>query len=150
MFFGFANFYRRFIKGFSKIEAPLISMLKTTAASSEASPEATGKVTEETENEVGDRDRAKISGVKLLGGKNSKNSTKVQNSAKSKVSKATSPETAPEARFFLTPESRLAFTRLRLAFTKAPIPHHFDLERYIRIETDASGYAIGDVLSQLT
>lgn len=30
MFFGFPNFYRRFIKRFSKIAAPLISMLKTT------------------------------------------------------------------------------------------------------------------------
>ena len=30
VFLGFANFYRQFIKGFSKIAAPLTSMLKTT------------------------------------------------------------------------------------------------------------------------
>ena len=29
VFIGFANFYRRFIQGFSKIAAPLTSMLKT-------------------------------------------------------------------------------------------------------------------------
>ena len=51
---------------------------------------------------------------------------------------------------FLTPGAKLAFTKLRQAFLKAPILHHFDPERHIRIETDASGYAIGGVLSQLT
>ena len=39
---------------------------------------------------------------------------------------------------------------MRQAFVKAPILHHFDPERHIRVETDASGYAIGGVLSQLT
>ena len=51
---------------------------------------------------------------------------------------------------FLTPGAKLAFTKLRQAFLKAPILHHFDPECHIRIETDASGYAIGGVLSQLT
>ena len=39
---------------------------------------------------------------------------------------------------------------MRQAFIKAPILRHFDPECHIRIETDASGYAIGGVLSQLT
>ena len=51
---------------------------------------------------------------------------------------------------FLTPGAKLAFTKLRQAFFKASILHYFDPERHIRIETDASGYAIGGVLSQLT
>ena len=51
---------------------------------------------------------------------------------------------------FLTPRAKLAFTELKQAFVKAPIFHHFDLERHIRIKTDASSYAIGGVLSQLT
>ena len=50
---------------------------------------------------------------------------------------------------YLTSKARLAFTQLRKAFTKAPILQHFDPECHIRIETDASGYAIGGVLSQL-
>ena len=51
---------------------------------------------------------------------------------------------------FLTPGAKLAFTELRQAFLKAPILYHFDPERHIWIETDASGYAIGGILSQLT
>ena len=51
---------------------------------------------------------------------------------------------------FLTPGAKLAFTKLRQAFLKAPILHHFDPERHIRIETDISGYAISGVVSQLT
>ena len=51
---------------------------------------------------------------------------------------------------FLTPEAKLAFSRLRQAFPEAPILHHFDPEHYIRIETDTSGYAIGGILSRLT
>ena len=50
---------------------------------------------------------------------------------------------------FLTPKARAAFNRLRLAFTKAPILQHFDLECHIWIKTDVSGYVIGGVLSQL-
>ncbi len=71
MFLGFAKFHWRLIKGFSKIAAPLTFMLKTTAASPEGPPEATGKVREETGNEVSDGDRAKIGEVKPPGGKNS-------------------------------------------------------------------------------
>ena len=51
---------------------------------------------------------------------------------------------------YLTPDAKKAFDQLRQAFTEAPILQHFDPERYIRVETDASGYAIGGVLSQLT
>ena len=47
---------------------------------------------------------------------------------------------------YLTPDARQAFTQLRQAFTEAPILRHFDLDCYIRIETDASGYGM---LSQL-
>ena len=51
---------------------------------------------------------------------------------------------------YLTPGAKKAFNQLRQAFTKAPILRHFDPECHIRIETDASGYTIGGVLSQLT
>ena len=50
---------------------------------------------------------------------------------------------------FLTLDAKKAFNHLKLAFIKAPILRHFNLESYIRIETDASSYAIGGVLSQL-
>ena len=51
---------------------------------------------------------------------------------------------------FLTSRARMAFTKLRQAFIKAPILHHFDPERHIQVKTNASGFAIGGVLSQLT
>ena len=51
---------------------------------------------------------------------------------------------------YLTPNAKQAFTQLRQVFTKAPIFQHSDSECHIRIETDASDYAIGGVLSQLT
>ena len=50
---------------------------------------------------------------------------------------------------FLTPGAKKAFNRLQLIFTKAPILWHFDLEYYIRIETDILGYVMGGMLSQL-
>ena len=40
VFISFANFYRRFIRGFSRIAAPLTLMLKTTGSSKESTPKA--------------------------------------------------------------------------------------------------------------
>ncbi len=51
---------------------------------------------------------------------------------------------------FLTFEAKKAFAELKQAFIEAPILNHFDLEYHIHIETDASGYAIGQILNQLT
>ena len=67
---------------------------------------------------------------------------KVQNLSKSKKIVRSSD--------FLTFGAKIAFTKLRQIFLKAPILHHLDPERHIRIETDISGYTIGGVLSQLT
>ena len=50
---------------------------------------------------------------------------------------------------FLTFGAKLAFLHLRQAITKLSILYYFDPERYIWIETNASGYAIGCILSQL-
>ena len=51
---------------------------------------------------------------------------------------------------FLTPDARQTFNQLRQAFTEAPILRHFDFKRYIQIKTNAFGYAIGGVFSQMT
>ena len=48
---------------------------------------------------------------------------------------------------FLTPRAKLSFTKLRQAFFKAPILYYFNPKCHIRIETDISGYALGEVLS---
>ena len=95
----------------------------------------------------------------IVGGGEATNPTKIKNSVKTTKSKILVksknhdfPKSRPEeaGTGFLTPEARLAFTQLRQAFVEAPILHHFDPESHIRIETDASGYAIGGVLSQLS
>ncbi len=88
VFLGFANFYRRFIKGFSRIVRPMTAMLKG------------GK-------------KGKIFGP-----------------------------------FKPTPEIEEAFWRLQSEFTKAPVLAHFDYERPIRLETDASRFAIAGIISQ--
>lgn len=51
---------------------------------------------------------------------------------------------------FFTFEAKKTFIHLQKSFTKAPILRHFDLECYIRIKTDVSGYTISGVLSQMT
>ena len=69
---------------------------------------------------------------------------------KDKTVKRSPSKNLNRAMSYLTPKARLVFTKLRKAFIKAPIFRHFDLECYIWIETDALGYIISGVLSQLT
>ena len=146
VFLRFANFYKRFIQGFNWIAVPLASMLKTLSTKS-AKPRK-GRVKVGGDGRAG-RGQSKIDGsrmddVEVDGDEVEVDEVgkKVQNLSKSKKTVRSSD--------FLTPGAKLAFTELRQAFIKAPILHHFDLERHIRVETDASGYAIGGVLSQLT
>ena len=70
--------------------------------------------------------------------------------SKDKMIKRSPSKNSNKTTSYLTPEARLAFTKLRKILTKALILQHFDLESHIRIETDVSDYAIGGVLSQLT
>ena len=85
VFLGFTGFYRRFIKNYSKIVAPLTDCL-----------------------------RKRAPGFPILG-----------------------------------PKAMRAFECLKTAFQDGPILNHFDPVRRIRIETDASQFAIGAIISQL-
>ena len=89
VFLGFANFYRRFIKGFSRIVAPITSLLKG-----------------------GDKGRFR-------------------------------------GKFVWTDKAKGAFEALKIAFTSAPMLLHFDPARRIKLETDASDFALSGILSQL-
>ena len=122
VFIGFTNFYRRFIQGLSKITAPLTSMLKMSLQSAGTLP-----VTVVDDSEI----------VRSSG----------RNKRKSAKSNFTKPMRGAEEPSFLTLNARHAFTQLKQTFTKALIFRHFDLEQHIQIKTDASGYAIGGVLS---
>ncbi len=83
-------------------------------------------------------------------------SRKGQKTAKSKKwiwakkAEASEAKNLGQSGLFLTTDARRAFTKLRQAFVKAPILNHFNPECHIQIETDAFGYAIGRILSQLT
>lgn len=51
-------------------------------------------------------------------------------------------------RFLLTPEAREAFETLKLTFMTPPVLVHFDPEKPIMVDTDASGFAIAAILLQ--
>ena len=110
-------------------------MLKTTGSSEKLAP----KAFRADNNEIvgGGDSRADETVVNLSKNEKSKKLTRVPN-----IRAMGEPN-------FLIPDAKNAFNYLRLAFIKAPILRHFDLESHIRIEIDASGYAIGRVLSQL-
>ena len=146
IFFGFANFYWQFIKGFSCIAVPFTSILKTTRSTRSTAN------SKETECEV-DGD-SMVSN--LVGGGEATNTTKRKSQAKttkSKILVKSKNHDFPKSRIekagmgFLTPKARLVFTQLRQAFVKAPILHHFNPKSHIWIETNASSYAIGGILS---
>ena len=90
---GFANFYRRFSQGISKIAAPLISMLRASSLT-DLSTSAAQSVVEYDEVVDGGG-----------GGKSNEKLSKAKNTAEQS---------------FLTSDARLAFTRLRQAFTESP------------------------------
>ena len=154
MFLGFANFYRRFIKGFNRIAATLTSMLRTSGSiepSTRLGKGIVGAGTDSRDRRDGNKlDGSELDGDKVDGGEFEVDEVgkKVQKTSKSKnLSKSNK---AVEPLDFLTPGAKPAFTKLRQAFLKASILHHFNPERHFRIETDVSGYAIGRILSQLT
>ncbi len=51
---------------------------------------------------------------------------------------------------FLIPEAKKAFIYVQKAFIKTLILRHFDSESYIWIKTNALGYIIDGILSQIT
>ena len=87
----------------------------------------------------------KLKGQKMF--KSRKSSKSGKNSSKSGNSpNFSATESGPS---LLTPKASSAFNCLWLAFTKAPILQYFDPKYHIRIETNASGYAISSVLNKL-
>ena len=90
-----------------------------------------------------EKDNVEVDGSEVEVDKVGKKGRKTSKSKKSSKSKMVGLD-------FLTLGAKLAFTKLRQAFFKAPILHHFDPERHIRIGTDVSGYAFGGVLTLLT
>ena len=130
VFLGFANFYRRFIRNFNRIAASLTSMLQTTDNETLSTQDTRNKKNRKVPSSITKAGRGRVGGS-------------IENLSNSKKAKRSSGVE------FLTFGAKEAFIHLRKAFTEAPILRHFDPEHHIQIETDASGYAIGEVLSQM-
>ena len=134
VFLGFANFYRCFIQGFNRIAVLFTSMLKMSLTSTSVTQKSMNLVDEFGGGDCGENE-ARTSA-------STKGPTRADYPSSDHVSHAVSN--------YLTPDAKKAFDQLCQAFTKATILQYFDLEQYIRVEIDASGYAISGVLSQLT
>ena len=154
VFLGFAKFYQQFIQGFSRIVVSLTLMLKTSRCTEFKARPGKGGVGVDSDSKAGcggsEIDGSEKDDIEVDGGEVEVDEVgkKVQKLSKSKnLSK--SKKTVRSLDFF-TLGAKLAFTKWRQAFLKAPILHYFDPKHHIRIETDASGYAIGGVPSQLT
>ncbi|SLM33751.1 gag polymerase env [Lasallia pustulata] len=114
VFLGFANFFRRFIRNYSRIAAPLLNLLKT------------GK------------DKKKM-GIEVR-------QTNVV--PKNVVPENIVPENVVPAPFPLSKAAMEAFKALKEAFTSAPLLRYFDENKPMRVETEASAFAIGRILTQ--
>ena len=79
----------------------------------------------------------------------SKDIKKVGNNPKKDDSNTKKGVKAVKSSNYLVTNAKKAFNHLRHIFIQMFIFQHFDPEWHIRIETDASGYAISRVLSQL-
>ena len=91
-------------------------------------------------------DKSKMDNVKVDGSKVRDNKVGKKGRKTSKSKNLSKSKKTVESDFF-TPGARLAFIKLRQAFVKAPIFHHFDSNCHIRVETNASGYDIGEVFN---
>ena len=89
---------------------------------------------------------------KVDGAKVGTNATKSKSQNKSKGKNLTKSKALTQSfeSGFFTFRAEQAFTKLKQAIIEVLILHYFDMNGYIWIETDVSGYTIGRLLSQLT
>ena len=145
MFFGFTNFYKRFIWNFNRIAASLTSILQTTNIEAPSIQVTKNKRNEAVLANTGS------SNIDNRVGESIENLLTIVNLAKSRLTKpkkARLPIT--KANFgtnFLTFGAKKAFIYSWKVFTKAAILGQFNPKCHILIETDFSGYAIDEVLS---
>ena len=138
LFISFANFYWYFIQDFSKIVAFFTSILNTTKSSKELAPRVFGAGNNKVVGSGDARADERIVDSSKCKNKKSRKLTCIQNIG------------ATKEPIFLTADAKKAFNYLKQAFIKDSILQYFDTKSHIWIKTNASGYAIGKVLSQLS
>ena len=130
VFLGFANIYRQFIQGFSRIAASLTLILKTIAPLKRSTSNRLEVSDNKGSDSFGDNGVELAKKSEKLKGQNLAKSQKLSRSRKSKGEKSkklskggNSPnfDAKDIGPSFLTPKARVAFNYLRIAFTKAPI-----------------------------
>lgn len=126
MFLGFANFYQQFTQELSTIATVLISMLRTTIF------ETTIELKNKKKEDKGEFDNEVV-------GENNRSLYELVEAKK---------DSSFEKKF-LTPKAKLAFTRLRQAFSNTSIFHYFLPKLYMCIKTNVLGYTISRIISQL-
>ena len=153
MFLDFVNFYIRFVRNCSGITALLISMLQITDnkalstqtiennRNQDASASNSGVGSSDTSGRVG----GSIENLSIVTKWAKSKKRKLIKIKKSDFAKANSSKAD-----FLILKAKKVFTHLQKVFNKTPILQHFDLECYIYMEIDASGYAISRILNQMT
>ena len=129
VFLGFANFYQYFIQNFNKIAKLLTLMLQISFT------------TRSSKNLLLAMDVAKSDEVGSGGGGDCEDET---------IKRSSCSKNLNEAMDYLISHAKRIFTQLTQVFIKAPILQYFDSKCHIQIKTDASGYAIDNLLSQLT
>ena len=105
VFLGFANFYCRFIQGFSRIAAPLTSMLRMSPTPTSATKKSMNLVDEFGGGDRGENEARAPASTKGPTGADYPSSDHVSHAVSN----------------YLTPDAKKAFDQLRQAFTKAPI-----------------------------
>jgi hypothetical protein len=135
-FLGFANFYRRFIEGFSKVARPLTELTKKEKHVQNAKNAKNVQNAQNVQNAKNAKNAQNVQNAK-----NAKNAQNAQNAKNAKNER--------NADFVWTEECQQAFDRLKALFIEAPILVHFHPEKPTVVETDASDFALGAVLSQM-
>ena len=147
LFLGFANFYKRFIKNFSRIATLLTLILQTTDKSTRNKAQSTQTEKQNVLNGVSSASDADGIDGSI---KNLSTVVKSTKSKKSDLLKANFVKVNSSGTGFLTCKAKKAFIYLRKAFIKASIHRLFNSKCYIYIKTNALEYAIGGVFSQMT